>query len=82
MSRVPRAAPLILNEWGNILTSTEKPTYSKADPPDRNPHSTQRSEPQWRREDPLPAVRINDLEVHRGSPRPDQRSAYIENISL
>ena len=32
-----RAAPLILNEQGNILTSTEKLTNSKADPPDRNP---------------------------------------------
>jgi len=31
MSRVLRAAPLILNERSNILTSTEKPTNSKAD---------------------------------------------------
>ena len=28
----------------------------------------------------LPAVRINSLEVHQGPPRPDQRSAYRENI--
>jgi len=34
MSRVLRAAPLMLKEWSYILTSTEKPTTSKADPPD------------------------------------------------
>jgi len=40
MSRVLRAAR------GNILTSTEKPTNSKADPQTNPPpHSTQRSEP-------------------------------------
>ena len=37
VSRVLRAAPLVLNEQSNILTSTEKPTTSKADPPDRSP---------------------------------------------
>jgi len=37
MSRVLRAAPLILNERGNILTSTEIPTNSKAETKDRNP---------------------------------------------
>jgi len=41
MSRVLRAAPLMLNEQSNILTSTDKPTTSKADPPDRGPHRTQ-----------------------------------------
>jgi len=54
MSRVLRAAPLTLNERGNILTSTEKPTNSKADlqtkPP---PHSTQRSEPLREKGGPL-----------------------------
>jgi len=48
--------------------------------PNSPPHSTQKSEPL--RENEEPAVRINSLEVHRGSPRPDQRSAYRENISL
>jgi len=32
MGRVLRAALLMLNEQSNILTSTEKPTNSKADP--------------------------------------------------
>jgi len=32
MSRVLRAAPLMLSEQSNILTSTKKPTTSKADP--------------------------------------------------
>jgi len=41
MSRVLRAAPLMLSEQSNILTSTEKLTTSKADPPDRGPHHTQ-----------------------------------------
>ena len=82
MSRVLRAAPLILNERSNILTSTEKSANSKADPQNRNFHSTQKSEPRGRKEDPLPAVHINSLEVHQGPPRPDQRSAYRENISL
>jgi len=45
MSRVLRVAPLILNERGNILTSTEKSTTSKADPPDRGPHRTQARRP-------------------------------------
>jgi len=45
MSRVLRAAPLIHNERSNILTSTEKPTNSKADPQTETPHSTQKSEP-------------------------------------
>jgi len=37
MSRVLRATPLMLSEQSNILTSTEKLTTSKADPPDRGP---------------------------------------------
>jgi len=45
MSRVLRAAPLILNEQNNILTSTDKPTTSKADTPDRGPHRTQTRQP-------------------------------------
>jgi len=40
MSRVLRAALLMLNEQNNILTSTEKPTNSKADPQTETPHST------------------------------------------
>jgi len=45
MSRVLRAAPLMLNERSNILTSTEKPITSNADPPDRGPQRTQAREP-------------------------------------
>jgi len=45
MSRVLRAAPLMLNELSNILTSTEKPITSKAEPPDRGPHRTQARRP-------------------------------------
>ena len=51
MSRVLRAAPLMLNEQSNILTSTEKPTTSKADPPDWGLHCTHPSKatpcPAW-----------------------------------
>jgi len=72
MSRVLRATPFMLNEQSNIPTSTEKPTNSKADPPDRNaPTAPQKSEPQGRKEDPLPAVHINSLEVYQGPPRPN-----------
>ena len=45
MSRVLRAAPLTLNEQSNMLTSTQKSTTSKADPPDRGPHRTQARRP-------------------------------------
>jgi len=45
MSRVLRAAPLMLSERSNIPTNTEKPTTSKADSPDRGPHRTQASNP-------------------------------------
>ena len=45
MSRVLTAAPLMLNEQSNILTSTEKPITSKADPPDRGLHRTQARRP-------------------------------------
>jgi len=37
MSWVLRAALLTLNEQSNILTSTEKPTNSKADPQTETP---------------------------------------------
>jgi len=81
MSRVLRAAPLMLNEQSNILTSTEKPTDSKANSQTETPpQHPRRANPRGRKEDPLPAVRINSLEVHQGPPRPDQRSAYRENI--
>ena len=53
MSRVLRAAPLILNVQGNILTSTEKPTNSKADPQTETPHSIQKSEPLREKGEPL-----------------------------
>jgi len=43
MRRVLRAAPLMLNEQSNILTSTEEPTTSKADP--EAPHHTQARRP-------------------------------------
>jgi len=46
MSRVLKAAPLMLSERSNIPTSTEKPTTSKADPPDQGPHHTQARRPQ------------------------------------
>ena len=45
MSRVLTAAPLMLNERSNILTSTEKPITSTADSPDRGPRRTQASWP-------------------------------------
>jgi len=63
MSRMLRAAPLILNKRSNILTSTEKSANSKADPQTETPHSTQKSEPPREKGGPLPAVRINSLEV-------------------
>ena len=44
MSRVLRATLLILNERGNILTSTET-DEQQGQPPDRNPRSSQKSEP-------------------------------------
>jgi len=37
MTRVLRADPLMLNEQSNILTSTEEPKTSKADPLDQGP---------------------------------------------
>ena len=46
MSRVLRAAPLMLSEQSNILTSTEEPTTSKADTQTEvSPHRTQAREP-------------------------------------
>ena len=45
MSRVLRAAPLVLTEQSNILTSTEKSTASKADPPDRGPIAPRQGDP-------------------------------------
>jgi len=53
MSRVLKAAPLILNERGSILTSTEKSVNNKADPPDQNPHCTKKSEPAREKGGPL-----------------------------
>jgi len=54
MSRVLRATPFMLNEQSNIPTSTEKPTNSKADPPDRNaPTAPQKSEPPREKGGPL-----------------------------
>ena len=57
---------------------TARPTPQTETPPQH----PRRANPQGRKEDPLPAVRINSLGVHQGPPRPDQRSAYRENISL
>jgi len=48
ISRVLRAAPLILNERSNILTSTEKPTTSKADPLDPGPTPPRQGDPMSR----------------------------------
>ena len=45
MSRVLRAAPLMLNEQSKILTSTEKSTTNKADPPDRGPTAPRQGDP-------------------------------------
>jgi len=68
---------------GAIYLPAQKTTNSKADPPDQNPPTAPRRVNPWgRRENPLPAIRINSLEVHRGSPHPDQRSACRENISV
>ena len=53
MSLVLRATPLILSERGNILTNTEKPTNSKADPQTETPHSTQKSKPPREKGEPL-----------------------------
>jgi len=54
MSRVLRAAPLMLNERGNTLSSTEKPTNSKADPHRLETlHSTQKYEPLREKGEPL-----------------------------
>jgi len=84
MSQMLRAALLMRNEQSNILTSTEKPTNSKADPQTEplSPQHPRRANPWRKKEDPLPAVRINSLEFHQGPPRLNQRSAYRENISL
>jgi len=46
MSRVLRAAPLMLNERSNILTSTEKPTTSKADPQTEAPIAPRQGNPE------------------------------------
>jgi len=48
MSRVLRAAPLMLNEQSNILTSTEKPTTSKADPQTKAPIAPRQGNPRYR----------------------------------
>jgi len=45
MSRVLRAAPVMLNEQSNILTSTEKPTTSKADPQTEAPIGPRQGDP-------------------------------------
>ena len=47
MSRVLRAASLMLDKRSNILTSTEEPTTSKADPPDRGPPPRHRTQATW-----------------------------------
>ena len=82
LARVLRAAPLILNERGNILTDTETDEQQGRPPRPKAPTAPRRANTRGRKENPLPAVRINSLEVHRGYPRPDQRSAYRENISV
>jgi len=53
MSRVLRAAPLILNERGNILTSTETDEQQGQPPRPKPPHSTQKSEPLRKKGEPL-----------------------------
>jgi len=53
MSRVLRAAPLILNERGNILTGTETDEQQGRPPRPKHPHSTQKSEPLREKGEPL-----------------------------
>jgi len=53
MSRVLRAAPLILNGRGNILTSTENDEQQGRPPRPKPPHSTQKSEPLREKGEPL-----------------------------
>jgi len=56
MSRVLRAAPLIFNERGNILTSTETDEQQGRPPkpnPLPSPHSTRKSEPLREKGEPL-----------------------------
>jgi len=48
MSRVLRAAPLVLSERSNILTSREKPTTSKADPHTEAPTAPRHGNPMTR----------------------------------
>jgi len=38
---------------GAIYSPAQRPTNSKADPPDRNPHSTQKSQPLREKGEPL-----------------------------
>jgi len=57
---------------------TERPTPQT----ETHPQHPRRANPRGRKEDPLPAVRINSLEVHQGPLRPNQHSAHRENISL
>jgi len=53
MSRVLRTTLLILNERGNILTSTKKLTTAKPTPQTETPHSTQKSKPLREKGEPL-----------------------------
>jgi len=48
MTRMLRAAPLMLNERSNILTSTQKPTTSKADPQTKVPIARRQGDPESR----------------------------------
>jgi len=75
---VLRAAPLIGYSMSGAIYSpaqrnrrTARPT-----PQTETPTAFRRANPRGIKEDPLPAVRINSLEVHQGPARPDQRSAY------
>jgi len=72
MSRVLRAALLMLNEQSNIPTSTEKPTTnSKANPPDRNPHCTPEERTLREKGGPLTCSPYNQSGGSSGSSAPE-----------
>ena len=85
ISRVLRATPPRLYSMsGTIYLPTQRNRRTARPTPRPTPTAPRRANSRGRRENPLPAVCINSLEVHRGrvSPRPHQRLAYRENISL
>jgi len=93
MNRIPRnVMPPWAGCWGSprsysvneaiYLPAQRNRRTARPTPLTETPTAPRGANPRGRREDLLPAVCINGLEVHRGSPCPDQRSAYRDNISL